>query len=464
MAYAMKIYENNNDVLIFASGVSNSSEKKEAEYQREFELLKENVNFPGKIIYFSTISIFDPSLEDTKYVLHKKKIEKYLLENCKSFLVFRLPIIIGKSQNKNTFFNYFKNKLSQDNEVTIKNFSKRYIIDIESITQELPSFINLFNNQFINVTFNNLESVFSIVLKMKEVLKSNSEIVVTNENIQSSYLVDNELFLKFAAPIDENYNENILKKYLNDKNIGILYLCLGKYKMFFKEFYESCEKNFLKTHNKTYYIFTNSVTDETDESLNQEFFDYINTLNKKKVIIVEKNRQGWPNDSYLRFHFFDSCREQLINNHFLYFFNANLVINDEVGEEVFPDKETNFLVGVIHPGFYNCTKQSLPTEKNENSSFYIKDGFNKYFQGCLSGGRAKEYLEMSNILSKKIDLDNSKEIYPVYFDETALNWFYHDKNVLELNPGYSFPEDYILPFDKKITQINKRKVGVYEHD
>src|ERR1035437_1887717 len=112
------------------------------------------------------------------------------------------------------------------------------------------------------------------------------------------------------------------------KKIGILYLCLGKYKFFFKDFYESCEKNFLKNCDKTYYIFTNSVIDGTDE-INNEFVNFIKTLDKNKIVVIEEKKRGWPLDSYLRFNFFNSCYEQLIKNDFLYFFNSNMLISEE---------------------------------------------------------------------------------------------------------------------------------------
>ncbi len=45
--------------LIFASGVSNSMENNDGEFNREFDLLKSHINTNKKFIYFSTVNIND---------------------------------------------------------------------------------------------------------------------------------------------------------------------------------------------------------------------------------------------------------------------------------------------------------------------------------------------------------------------------------------------------------------------
>jgi nucleoside-diphosphate-sugar epimerase len=215
LANAFKKYENDENIVIYASGVSNSSEKNDSEYNREFELLKQNIS-NKKLVYFSTISIFDPSLIDSKYTKHKRAIEEYIRNNCESFIIFRLPIIIGNSGNKNIFFNFIKNKLLNNETIQIRENSFRYIIDLDDLIEELPYFIDNFNRQIFNVAFENRDSTKNIVLKMKEILQSESLIETINEINQSNYLIDNFFFLKETKKRDENYNNLILKKYLEN--------------------------------------------------------------------------------------------------------------------------------------------------------------------------------------------------------------------------------------------------------
>ena len=79
LANAIRFYDRE-DVIFFASGVSNSLEKNPAEFEREISLLKSVMNqHPDKkLIYFSTCSIYDASKTASPYVMHKLTIEKII--------------------------------------------------------------------------------------------------------------------------------------------------------------------------------------------------------------------------------------------------------------------------------------------------------------------------------------------------------------------------------------------------
>ena len=69
IAKSCKIIDNS-DVLFFASGVSNSMSNNESEFEREINLLNDNLNTEKKIIYFSSI---DEYVINEKYLEHKNK-------------------------------------------------------------------------------------------------------------------------------------------------------------------------------------------------------------------------------------------------------------------------------------------------------------------------------------------------------------------------------------------------------
>ena len=54
IASAFERYKNNDDIIIFASGVSNSQETSELAFNREINLMKRYLNLDKKLIYFST--------------------------------------------------------------------------------------------------------------------------------------------------------------------------------------------------------------------------------------------------------------------------------------------------------------------------------------------------------------------------------------------------------------------------
>lgn len=66
--------------MYFASGVSNSQNQNHSLFQRETDLLVETLrnNKEKLFIYFSTCSIYDPTLVNSEYVKHKLKIENLI--------------------------------------------------------------------------------------------------------------------------------------------------------------------------------------------------------------------------------------------------------------------------------------------------------------------------------------------------------------------------------------------------
>ncbi|MFQ6310265.1 hypothetical protein [Lysobacter capsici] len=69
-------YEHDRTVVIFASGVSNSSETSEQAFLRERRLLLETLRTAeGKFVYFSTCSLTDADRQATPYAVHKLEME-----------------------------------------------------------------------------------------------------------------------------------------------------------------------------------------------------------------------------------------------------------------------------------------------------------------------------------------------------------------------------------------------------
>lgn len=218
IASAFRNYENNDNVIIFASGVSNSSGNNKDDFEREFILLSKYIKIKNKrLVYFSTCSISDGS-KKSDYINHKINMENFIKNNHNDYIIFRLPIVIGKSYNKNTFFNSFKNKITNSENIIIYENITRYLIDIEDISKILPSFIeDVENNYTMDICFNNNKSVLEIVQYIEESINIKSFIILKNEK-NINHLIDNSLFIsklkKINYHIDEDYTQKIIKKYL----------------------------------------------------------------------------------------------------------------------------------------------------------------------------------------------------------------------------------------------------------
>jgi|SRR5258706_3875615 len=113
------------DLLFFASGVSNSKEDREEEYKREYNLLMDQ-NRERHIVYFSSLSVF---YSDTPYARFKKEQEKIIKSLWEHWTIIRLGNITW-GDNPNTLINFLRKKIKDDESFSIEPVS-RYVVDKE---------------------------------------------------------------------------------------------------------------------------------------------------------------------------------------------------------------------------------------------------------------------------------------------------------------------------------------------
>ena len=91
-----------NDIVFFASGVSNSLETRPEEFKREENLINETIseNSEKIFVYFSTCSIYDSSKTGSDYVLHKLKMEQLIKQSCEKYLILRVSNAVGSGGNR----------------------------------------------------------------------------------------------------------------------------------------------------------------------------------------------------------------------------------------------------------------------------------------------------------------------------------------------------------------------------
>ncbi len=109
------------DLLFFASGVSNSQETDESEYAREVDLLLKQSR-ASHIVYFSSLATF---YSETRYAIHKIVMEEFVKNKFLHHTIIRLGNITW-GNNPNTLINYLK--AHPDAEIRDEY---RYIVDKE---------------------------------------------------------------------------------------------------------------------------------------------------------------------------------------------------------------------------------------------------------------------------------------------------------------------------------------------
>ena len=144
------------NVVFFASGVSNSLETDKSAFQREENLIRNTIKEnPNKIfIYFSTCSIYDSSKNGSSYVNHKLKMEQIVEELANQFLILRVSNAVGKGGNPNLLMNYLVNAFHQEKEITVHTLATRNLIDADDVKNITLKFINENSfNKIINVAY-----------------------------------------------------------------------------------------------------------------------------------------------------------------------------------------------------------------------------------------------------------------------------------------------------------------------
>lgn len=212
-------YSEDERIIIFASGVSNSKNKNEADYRREYALLKNTINNNPKkhLIYFSTCGIYDPAEVNAQYVQHKLSIETFIKQSGMSHNIFRVSNIVGPSANVNTLINYYffhiQNKMNFD----VWKYASRNLIDIEDVFVTINHIINhnLFINSIVNIANPSSSSPIEIVQTIEQFLKASANYMIIEKgnsfaiNVSEVQPIFDTLSIKF----EEAYLFNCLEKY-----------------------------------------------------------------------------------------------------------------------------------------------------------------------------------------------------------------------------------------------------------
>ena len=219
------------------------------------------------------------------------------------------------------------------------------------------------------------------------------------------------------------------------QKVAILYIALGRYSVFWKDFYESAEK-YLFPCVKHYFVYTDAEIEYADSP---------------NVSVVATKKLGWPYDSLYRFQFFLEKEKELADYDYIFFFNANFLFYNPVDlAEITPAEWHDGLVAGLHP-YARGNPDEFPYERRPESTAYIPYGKGKYYvSGAFNGGTSTAFLEMCRVLSKNIQTDLSNNIIACVDDESHLNAYMvmHGKKFLLCNRQYGLPEAHLKMIPK----------------
>ncbi len=207
-------------VILFASGVSNSSETNPKSFLREKKLLEsilETKKRSEKLVYFSTLSIYDKHKKEAAYIKHKQNIEEVIHQKSQNYLIIRVPNIIGKGGNPNTLLNYLVAAVKGKREIKIFKNAYRNFIDVEDLVKLIEE---LLISDAYNTTIDLLHPVSYSMLEVINYIEKHINTISNSVYLEQGYnyfplsnLSINSIFEMSNVNIRKNYLSQILKKY-----------------------------------------------------------------------------------------------------------------------------------------------------------------------------------------------------------------------------------------------------------
>lgn len=210
VARAFDSYNNDDKVLIYASGVSDSKCEDEKEYNREKDLLVHTINSNSSkhIIYISTCSIYNPAVQDTAYVKHKLKMEGIVKELAKSFNLFRVSNLVGETTNNKTVFNFFKDHVKSGKHFYLWVNAYRNLIDSDDFYKIAQYAIEHaeYHNRIVNIANATSYKVSDIIKELENFYKVEANYTELAKG--EPFTIDTSDALRIMQDLNLSFDEN----------------------------------------------------------------------------------------------------------------------------------------------------------------------------------------------------------------------------------------------------------------
>jgi nucleoside-diphosphate-sugar epimerase len=216
LARAFDRYRDHPNVVVLASGVSDSTVTDVAKFEREKTLLVNALDEQCKklFVYFSTCSVVDPELSASPYVSHKLEMEGLIQAHSCNHLVFRLPQVVGHDGNKNTLTNHLYASIRDGKRFQLWRNAYRYIIDVDDVSAIASYMIDgdEYLNRIVNVALCQF-SIFDIVRALENVTQRSAIYIEIDKG--ASYAIDCLAAHKVARLLNIQFGDTYLRRVIS---------------------------------------------------------------------------------------------------------------------------------------------------------------------------------------------------------------------------------------------------------
>ncbi len=212
------------NIVVFASGVSNSNCTDTNEFEREKQLLFNTLKSYSKekFIYFSSCALSADNYPKNKYYSHKKNMEKIIKENHNNYYIFRLPQLFGELKIHKTLINFLYERINGEQIFQVYDQAYRYVIEINDVTTIVEAYIKYSNSNItIDIANPHRYKVLDIVHIFEQLLNKKAMYNLIKKD--DKYLLDLKPLIIFINnyDLDITFNENYLSEKLKQKLEGI---------------------------------------------------------------------------------------------------------------------------------------------------------------------------------------------------------------------------------------------------
>jgi nucleoside-diphosphate-sugar epimerase len=211
-------YAHDPGVTIFASGVSDSGERRLTEFERERGMLQDVEYRPGsRLVYFGSCAVAGGDGQaQTPYMRHKRDMEALALSRVDG-LVVRLPQAVGITSNPHTLTNYLRDKLLSGERFTLWSKAERNLVDIDHVAAIATALIDdgLPPQSLVAIAAQRSLPMAEIVAIFERVMKRRANYVVEDEGspLAIEHRVADEVAGRLGIDLGGDYAQRVISKY-----------------------------------------------------------------------------------------------------------------------------------------------------------------------------------------------------------------------------------------------------------
>lgn len=209
------------DVIVLASGVSDSTCSDKQAFLREQDLIEYHLerNPNKKVVYFSSCALSaGGEYANTPYYSHKKIMEKLIQSKTDRFYIFRLPQLFGSLISHKTIINFFYESILNGTRFKVYDDAYRYLIHISDVKTLVLSYLKYSDPICVDLANPYPYKVLDIVHTLEKALNKNAnyELIRKSDKYEldlsemKAFISQHKIDCNFGA----SYFENKLQDYL----------------------------------------------------------------------------------------------------------------------------------------------------------------------------------------------------------------------------------------------------------